>query len=60
MKVDRHATVEVRVDEEALAAAVSRFGWRVGHRFNPGHFVSSMTCRDGLTTLPGHGQRVDL
>jgi transposase len=29
MKVDRHATVEVRVDEEALAAAVSRFGWRV-------------------------------
>jgi transposase len=29
MKVDRHATVEVRVEEEALAAAVSRFGWRV-------------------------------
>ena len=29
VKVDRHATVEVRVDEEALAAAASRFGWRV-------------------------------
>jgi transposase len=29
LKVDRQATVEVRVDEEALAAAVSRFGWRV-------------------------------
>ena len=28
-KVDRHATVEVQVDEEALAAAVRRFGWRV-------------------------------
>ncbi|HWQ94348.1 MAG TPA: IS1634 family transposase [Gammaproteobacteria bacterium] len=28
-KVDRHATVEVRVDEEALAAAVRRFGWRM-------------------------------
>ena len=28
-KVDRPATVEVRVDEEALDAAVSRFGWRV-------------------------------
>lgn len=29
VKVDRQATVEVRVDEEALAAAASRFGWRV-------------------------------
>jgi transposase len=29
IKVDRQATVEVRVDEEALAAALSRFGWRV-------------------------------
>ena len=26
---DRHATVEVRVDEEALASAVRRLGWRV-------------------------------
>ncbi len=26
---DRHATVEVRVDEVALAAAVRRLGWRV-------------------------------
>ena len=29
VKVDRQATVDVRVDEEALEAAVSRFGWRV-------------------------------
>jgi transposase len=29
VKVDRQATVEVRVDEEALAAAASRFGWRL-------------------------------
>jgi transposase len=29
IKGDRQATVEVRVDEEALTAAVSRFGWRV-------------------------------
>ena len=28
-KVDRQSTVEVRVDEEVLATAVSRFGWRV-------------------------------
>ena len=28
-KEDRHATVEVRVDEEALALAVRRLGWRV-------------------------------
>jgi type I restriction enzyme S subunit len=32
----------------------------VGYPLSPGHFVSSMTCRDGLTTLPGHGQLVDL
>jgi G6PDH family F420-dependent oxidoreductase len=31
-----------------------------GHRFKPGHSASSMTCREGLTTLPGHGQRVEL
>jgi transposase len=29
VKVDRQATVEVRVDEAALAAAARRFGWRV-------------------------------
>jgi hypothetical protein len=31
-----------------------------GHPFNAGHPASSITCREGLTTLPGHGQRVDL
>lgn len=29
VKEDRHATVEVRVDEEALELAVRRLGWRV-------------------------------
>jgi transposase len=29
LKVDRQATVDVRVDEKALAATASRFGWRV-------------------------------
>ena len=29
VKEDRHATVEVRVDESALSAAVQRLGWRV-------------------------------
>ena len=31
-----------------------------GYQFNPGHRALSMTCREGLTTLPGHGQLVDL
>ena len=31
-----------------------------GHPFNAGHPAPSSTCREGLTTLPGHGQRVDL
>jgi len=29
IKVDRQATVEVRIDEDALESAVSRLGWRV-------------------------------
>jgi class 3 adenylate cyclase len=32
----------------------------LGHRFKPGHPAPSMTCRCGLTALPGQGQRVDL
>jgi hypothetical protein len=31
-----------------------------GYRFKPGHSVISITCRDGLTTLPGQRQLVDL
>jgi Helix-turn-helix len=31
-----------------------------GHRSEPGHPAPSMTCREGLTTLPGHRQLVDL
>ena len=27
---------------------------------SPGHSAPSMSCREGLTTLPGHGQLVDL
>jgi hypothetical protein len=33
---------------------------RHGYPLSPGHFVPSMTCREGLTTLPWHGQRGDL
>ena len=33
---------------------------RCGYPLSPGHPVSSMTCREGLTTLPGHGLLVDL
>jgi hypothetical protein len=32
----------------------------MGHRFKPGHPAPSITCRYGLTALPGQGQRVDL
>ena len=32
----------------------------VGHPFNAGHPAPSSTCREGLTTLPGHGQRIDM
>jgi len=32
----------------------------VGDPLSPGHSAPSMTCREGLTTLPGHGQLVDL
>ena len=34
--------------------------WNVGYPLSPGHPASSITCRDGLTTLPGHGQLVNL
>ena len=27
----------------------------LGHPFSPGHFVSSITYRDGLTALPWQG-----
>ena len=30
------------------------------HLPKPGRFVPSITCRDSLTALPGHGQFVDL
>ena len=32
----------------------------IGHPFNAGHPASSSTCREGLTTLPGHGQLINL
>jgi transposase len=34
-KIERQATVEVRVDEEALAEAVGRLGWRVSVTNHP-------------------------
>jgi ABC-type Mn2+/Zn2+ transport system ATPase subunit len=32
----------------------------LGYPLSPGQPALSMTCHEGLTTLPGHGQRVDL
>ena len=31
-----------------------------GYQFKPGHAALSMTCREDLTALPGHGQLVNL
>jgi transposase len=39
-KIDRQATVEVRVDEEALDFAVSRLGWRVYSTNQPSEQLS--------------------
>ena len=33
---------------------------QVGYPLSPGHPAPSMTCRDGLSPLPGHRQLVDL
>ena len=40
MAEDRHATVEVRVDEATLAAAVRRVGWRVYSTNQPAEQLS--------------------
>jgi hypothetical protein len=34
--------------------------YKVGYPLSPGQPAFSMTCHEGLTTLPGHGQLVDL
>src|SRR5262249_7232448 len=46
--------------EGGTIRGLQRFISDVGHPFNAGHPASSMTCREGLTMLPWHGQRVDL
>jgi hypothetical protein len=33
---------------------------RLGYPFNAGHSATSITCREGLTTLPWHGQLLDV
>jgi hypothetical protein len=43
-------------EAEAIYGNIKDFG----HPFNAGHPAPSMTCRDGLTVLPGHGQLIDL
>ena len=48
-----------RGDNEYLGSLTENFS-ETGHRFKPGHLTPSMTCREGLTTLPWHGQFVDL
>ena len=39
--------------------AIAALGF-LGHPFNPGHSVASITYHDGLTALPGQWQLVDL
>jgi len=38
-----------------LPASWGSLLFREGHPFSPGHFVSSITYRDGLTALPWQG-----
>jgi hypothetical protein len=33
---------------------------RVGYPFSPGHYVTSITYREGLMALPGQGQLMHL
>jgi Homeodomain-like domain len=50
---------ELRCPDQTVRNTLHAFHQR-GYPLSPGHPVSSMTCREGLTTLPGHGQLVDL
>jgi 3-oxoacyl-[acyl-carrier-protein] synthase I len=54
---------EVNVSVGGHAAGLSALATateQIGHPFNAGRPAPSITCCEGLTTLPGHGQRVDL
>jgi hypothetical protein len=53
---------QISSSEYAIDGNLSRFAWmpQSGYPFSPGHFESSITYRDGLTALPGHGQLVDM
>jgi len=50
-KVDASLPVVRPMDKFATARRMSRDGYP----FSPGHFVSSITYRDGLTALPWKG-----
>jgi hypothetical protein len=54
------ATYEPRDPSRTVLYQVIAEHLETGHPLNPGHFVSSTTCREDLTTLPGHGQLIDL
>ena len=56
---DLEATDHTSANYQPLNDYVVWFANR-GYPLRPGHPASSITCREGLTTLPGHGQRVDL
>ena len=47
-------------DDGAPRARRRPKGSRSGYPLSPGQPALSMTCHEGLTTLPGHGQLVDL
>ncbi len=40
---------------EIRPATINSLERVLGHPFSPGHFVSSITYRDGLTALPWQG-----
>jgi hypothetical protein len=62
-----NAQVAVSIDAENIVQVEASIGGVVGadisltgYPLSPGHSAPSITCREGLTTLPGHGQLVDL
>jgi hypothetical protein len=49
-----------RLRERCQAVLMASRGRQRGYPFNAGHSAASMTYRNSLTALSGHGQRVKL
>jgi len=54
------AAEDCNVSVRTIYRAIKSGKLKAGHPFNAGHPASSMTCREGLMTLPWQGQLVDL